>query len=143
MLQDLGEGETMADRLRRTPSSGAATVLSAWAQALGRMHAGTYGRERDLSTLARREHTDSRNDPVAGEAARAAEVVPEVVGGVDDAARAVLDAAVAMFTEGPSGRSARRTWGPTTRTSWAARCASSTTNGRASATVRWTWRTCC
>lgn len=101
VLQDLGDGETMADRLGRTPSPGAATVLSAWAQALGRMHAGTYGRERDLSTLARREHTDSRNDPVAGEAARAAEVVPQVVGGVDDTTRAVLDAAMALFTEGP------------------------------------------
>ena len=76
VLQDLGEGETMGDLLRRTPSSGAATVLSAWAQALGRMHAGTYGRERDLSVLARREHTDSRNDPIAGEAARAADAVP-------------------------------------------------------------------
>ncbi|TWS20045.1 hypothetical protein FK529_07855 [Tsukamurella asaccharolytica] len=101
VLQDLGEGETMGDLLRRTPSSGAATVVSAWAQALGRMHAGTYGRERDLSVLARLEHTDSRNDPVAGEAARAAEAVPAAVGGVGEAARAVLDAAVALFTEGP------------------------------------------
>ncbi|GAB3126637.1 kae1-associated kinase [Tsukamurella serpentis] len=101
VLQDLGEGETMTERLRRTPSSETAMVLSAWAQALGRMHAGTYGRERDLSALARREHTDPRRDPVAGEAARAAQALPSAVGGIDDSARAVLDAAVALFTEGP------------------------------------------
>ncbi|WP_019203127.1 hypothetical protein [Tsukamurella sp. 1534] len=100
VLQDLGDGETMTELLGRTGSSQVPTVLSAWAQALGRMHSGTYGREIDLSTLARREHTDSRNDPVAGEFERAATLVPQALGGVDQAARDALDAAVALFTGG-------------------------------------------
>ncbi|ADG78585.1 Aminoglycoside phosphotransferase domain-containing protein OS=Tsukamurella paurometabola (strain ATCC 8368 / DSM / CCUG 35730 / CIP 100753 / JCM 10117/ KCTC 9821 / NBRC 16120 / NCIMB 702349 / NCTC 13040) OX=521096 GN=Tpau_1973 PE=4 SV=1 [Tsukamurella paurometabola] len=101
VLQDLGEGETMTDVLGRTPVAGASMVLSAWAQALGRMHAGTYGREIDLHTLARLEHTDARNDPVASEAAKAVVAVARAVGGTDATTTGVLDAAVALFTDGP------------------------------------------
>ncbi|CAM3694668.1 MULTISPECIES: hypothetical protein [Tsukamurella] len=101
VLQDLGEGETMTDVLGRTPVVGASMVLSAWAQALGRMHAGTYGREIDLHTLARLEHTDSRNDPIAREAEKAVTAVAQAVGGAGETTGAVLDAAVALFTDGP------------------------------------------
>ncbi|WP_345000127.1 hypothetical protein [Tsukamurella soli] len=103
VLSDLGLGETMTELLTRTPARRAGTVLSAWGQALGRMHAGTVGREGDLSALARREHTDARHDPVGCEAARAAERVPTrlaehgVTAAVPDAA---LRRGLGMFTGG-------------------------------------------
>lgn len=100
VLSDLGIGETMAARLQRTPRAGVRTVLSAWAQALGRMHAATYGRERDLSTLARREHTDSRRDPVATEVSVATAALPGQVGCEDRAAAEHLAKGAALFAEG-------------------------------------------
>jgi hypothetical protein len=100
VLSDLGIGETMTERLGRTPPAGVPIVLSAWAQALGRMHAATYGRERDLCTLARREHTDARRDPVAVEVAAAVRALPGRIGYHDPSALAELARGAALFTEG-------------------------------------------
>ncbi len=104
VLSDLGLGDTLAQYLGRTPFGGATTVLSAWGQALGRMHAGTVGREDDLSALARREHADARHDPVGCEAARAAQQVPARLadrGVATPAPAGALRRGVALFTGGP------------------------------------------
>lgn len=63
VLSDLGEGTVLSARLRGLEPAGTANLLMAFAQALGRMHAATVGREEDFSALFQRA-TD-------GQAARA------------------------------------------------------------------------
>ncbi|MDF0529172.1 hypothetical protein P0W64_01045 [Tsukamurella sp. 8F] len=104
VLSDLGVGDSVAAVLARAETMAAGTLLAAWGQALGRMHAGTVGREDDLSALARREHTDVRHDPVGCEAARAADSVPgrlADLGMVAPAPTELLRKAASLFTGGP------------------------------------------
>ncbi|GAA2049514.1 hypothetical protein [Williamsia deligens] len=53
VLSDLGHGRSMSDLLAGADADSAARAVSAWGQALGRMHAATVGGEQDFAALLR------------------------------------------------------------------------------------------
>ncbi|GAB11076.1 hypothetical protein GOARA_064_00780 [Gordonia araii NBRC 100433] len=104
VLSDLGTGRAMTDLLAGHDVEEASRAISAWGQALGRMHAATIGGEEDFNALVRR----SQARPVEGVPTRwAARVVAELPS-VADALRVEvpalvterLDDAVRLFGEG-------------------------------------------
>ncbi|GAB18251.1 hypothetical protein GOEFS_050_00290 [Gordonia effusa NBRC 100432] len=54
VLSDLGNGQSMKDLLSGTDVVATSRAVSAWGQALGRMHAATLGGEEDFAALLRR-----------------------------------------------------------------------------------------
>ncbi|NUS43882.1 MAG: kinase [Mycobacteriaceae bacterium] len=81
VLSDLGDSQRLTEVLRHALSDGAvrpnrANVLMAFAQALGRMHAATVGREDDFTALLRRVELAHRVDGIAAQAEAAVEEVP-------------------------------------------------------------------
>ncbi|GAA1480669.1 kae1-associated kinase [Gordonia sinesedis] len=72
VLSDLGHGHSMTTLLADGDVVEATRAVSAWGQALGRMHAATVGGEGDFLALVRRGAPDSvRHDILRDEAARA------------------------------------------------------------------------
>ncbi|MCX5045286.1 kinase [Aldersonia sp. NBC_00410] len=67
VLSDLGDERQMTSLLRTADENAVTNVLMAQAQALGRMHAATVGREDDFIALARRADMD-RHDELAEQA---------------------------------------------------------------------------
>lgn len=105
VLSDLGRGNAMNDLLGGTDVIEISRAISAWGQALGRMHAATVGGESDFDALVRRgpAGTEGR-DLLHEEALRAARVAPARVAdlGIDmgSAVRRAMDAACALFDDG-------------------------------------------
>lgn len=56
VLSDLGSGQSMKDLLGGSDTVATSRAVSAWGQALGRMHAATIGGEEDFAALLRRGH---------------------------------------------------------------------------------------
>lgn len=77
VLSDLGDATTLADLLRNSDAETAGNTLMALAQALGRMHAATVGREEDFAALLRRAGVSQVADAVSGQAIDAVRGLPE------------------------------------------------------------------
>ncbi len=105
VLTDLGHGRSMESLLSGTDVVETSHAVSAWGQALGRMHAATVGGEGDYLALLRHGARGSDNLDILGEAAiRAVAEAPAQLTrlGVDypEAVRDRLTAACALFTDG-------------------------------------------
>lgn len=79
VLEDLGAGPTLSDVLLDDDPVLAQRGLVAWAQALGRMHAATAGREDDFAVLLRHTGRTRWADPLEGPARQALAGLPEVL----------------------------------------------------------------
>ena len=79
ILTDLGAGVRMTSVLRGNDESIAENSLMAFAQALGRMHAATVGRESDFIALLRRAELAHQTDAVAAQAKVAVARVPKLL----------------------------------------------------------------
>ncbi|MFD6856709.1 kinase [Rhodococcus sp. NPDC060090] len=79
VLSDLGDATPLATLLRSGDTDTVGNTLMALAQALGRMHAATVGREEDFSALLRRAGVASVSDAVAEQAIDAVRGVPELL----------------------------------------------------------------
>ncbi len=76
ILSDLGENTSLTSVLRSGDVSAGRNALMAFAQALGRMHAATVGREADFVALLRRVDIAHRTDGIAQQAQTAIGEVP-------------------------------------------------------------------
>ncbi|AOW92569.1 kinase [Rhodococcus sp. WMMA185] len=76
VLSDLGDVSPISALLEHSDSDTVANTLMAMAQALGRMHAATVGREEDFTALLRRAGVSRCDDTVAGQVERAVPAVP-------------------------------------------------------------------
>ncbi|MBF6217521.1 MULTISPECIES: phosphotransferase family protein [Nocardia] len=76
ILSDLGENSLLTAVLRSGTETAARNALMAFAQALGRMHAATVGREADFVALLRRVDVVHRVDGIAQQAESAIAEVP-------------------------------------------------------------------
>lgn len=93
VLGDLGAAPTMAEVVLAHDGATLHHALMAWAQALGRMHAATAGRELDFAALLRRSDDTAWVDPLAAPARAALAELPDRVAAhlgvvADDAVRA-------------------------------------------------------
>lgn len=75
ILSDLGDGQKLTELLHGQNRKNRANVLMAFAQALGRMHTATVGREDDFTALLRRVEIAHRNDGIAEQAQTAVDEV--------------------------------------------------------------------
>jgi hypothetical protein len=105
VLSDLGDATPLATLLRRGDTETVGNTLMALAQALGRMHAATVGREEDFSALLRRADVRHVGDVVADQATFGVGRVPELLAAefgltVPDSVRARADRAAKLFTGG-------------------------------------------
>ncbi|SIR87456.1 hypothetical protein [Williamsia sterculiae] len=105
VLSDLGHGRAMADLLHSPEQTDIDRAISAWGQALGRMHAATVGGEHDFAALLRWSNGGRAVDGLWEQAKSAAEVadtvltdqfgLPPVPGVLE-----VLDEGCSLFVEG-------------------------------------------
>jgi hypothetical protein len=65
VLEDLGRGPTLADKLLGQDPRAAEKALLSWARSMGQLHAGIAGREADFSALSRRLGVPRMIDPLA------------------------------------------------------------------------------
>lgn len=79
VLSDLGENTKLTDVLRSGAEPAAQNAMMAFAQALGRMHAATVGRELDFVALLRRVDVLHRVDGIAQQAESAVAEVPALL----------------------------------------------------------------
>ncbi|CAM3134199.1 kinase [Prescottella defluvii] len=79
VLGDLGDSTPFATLLKNADPDTVTNSLMAMAQALGRMHAATVGREEDFTALLRRAEVAHCGDVVAEQAAASLEVVPALL----------------------------------------------------------------
>ncbi|WP_132993485.1 phosphotransferase [Gordonia zhaorongruii] len=111
VLTDLGHGRPMTELLGSADVDEVRRCVSAWGQALGRMHAATYGGEDDFRTLLRvsgpkggRRPDVGANSGIAGDAAgsvrRADEVAAELGVELSQDFREVLERGLELFGEG-------------------------------------------
>ncbi|GAB2649423.1 kinase [Prescottella soli] len=95
VLGDLGDSTPFASLLKNADPDTVTNSLMAMAQALGRMHAATVGREEDFTALLRRAEVAHCGDVVAEQAAASLETVPTLLSellGID-VSQEVLDIA--------------------------------------------------
>ncbi|MFD4367675.1 phosphotransferase family protein [Rhodococcus sp. NPDC058521] len=76
VLSDLGDSTSISHLLERSDSDTVTNTLMAMAQALGRMHAATVGREEDFTALLRRAEVAQCDDYVSQQVDRAVPGVP-------------------------------------------------------------------
>ncbi|QDQ92456.1 kinase [Rhodococcus sp. WB9] len=76
VLSDLGDATPISALLEHSDSDTVTNTLMAMAQALGRMHAATVGREEDFTALLRRAEVAHCDDTVAEQVERAVPAVP-------------------------------------------------------------------
>jgi hypothetical protein len=76
ILSDLGDGQRLTAILADVEHPNRSNVLMAFAQALGRMHVATVGREEDFTALLRRVELAHRADGMAAQAEAAVRDVP-------------------------------------------------------------------
>ncbi|AZG44259.1 protein kinase family protein [Gordonia insulae] len=105
VLTDLGHGRPMSSLLSGTDITEASHAVSAWGQALGRLHAATAGGENDFRAILRRGASGAEDVDILGEtAARAVADAPALLArlGVDlpDEIADRLTAACTLFTDG-------------------------------------------
>ncbi|HNP57741.1 MAG TPA: hypothetical protein PK331_05830 [Gordonia sp. (in: high G+C Gram-positive bacteria)] len=104
VLSDLGTGRSMTDLLARPDVEEVTRAVSAWGQALGRMHAATVGGEQDFNALVRRSHAQSIGDAATGWARRVVAELPTAAAAlgldVPPSIPARLADAVRLFGEG-------------------------------------------
>ncbi|UYP20724.1 kinase [Rhodococcus sp. Z13] len=105
VLSDLGDATTLAAVLRGSDPETANNTLMALAQALGRMHAATVGREEDFAALLRRADVARVADAVSQQAIDAVRGVPELLAAdfgltVPDSVRDRAERASKLFTGG-------------------------------------------
>ncbi|MGV9671084.1 MULTISPECIES: hypothetical protein [unclassified Gordonia (in: high G+C Gram-positive bacteria)] len=105
VLSDLGRGNAMTDLLAGTDVVETSRAISAWGQALGRMHAATVGGEGDFAALVRRGPAGTQGgDLLREEALRASRVARARAAdlGVEMGCSVVraLDTACRLFDEG-------------------------------------------
>ncbi|MDH6678968.1 hypothetical protein M2284_003181 [Rhodococcus sp. LBL1] len=79
VLGDLGDSTPFASLLKNADPDTVTNSLMAMAQALGRMHAATVGREEDFTALLRRAEVAHCGDVVAEQAAASLETVPTLL----------------------------------------------------------------
>lgn len=79
ILSDLGDARTMGHVLADEDDAGVTNLLMALAQALGRMHAATWGRAEDFMALLRRAEVAHRSNHLEVRAARAVKEVPDLL----------------------------------------------------------------
>lgn len=79
VLGDLGDSTPFASLLKNADPDTVTNSLMAMAQALGRMHAATVGREEDFTALLRRAEVAHCGDVVAQQAQASLEAVPELL----------------------------------------------------------------
>ncbi|QBJ98335.1 kinase [Rhodococcus sp. ABRD24] len=79
VLGDLGDSTPFASLLKNPDPDTVTNSLMAMAQALGRMHAATVGREDDFTALLRRAEVAHCGDVVAEQAAASLETVPSML----------------------------------------------------------------
>lgn len=79
VLSDLGDGTGLTSVLRAGEEPGSRNALMAFAQALGRMHAATVGREPDFVALLRRADVAARTDGIELQVATALREVPRML----------------------------------------------------------------
>ncbi|MCD2095747.1 kinase [Rhodococcus rhodochrous] len=104
VLSDLGDATTLSEVLRNS-SEAAGNTLMALAQALGRMHAATVGREEDFAALLRRADVARVADAVSQQALDAVRGVPELLEAdfglsVPESVRERAERASKLFTGG-------------------------------------------
>ncbi|WP_460867036.1 phosphotransferase family protein [Rhodococcus aerolatus] len=80
VLGDLGSAPTMAEVIASHDGADLHHALMAWAQALGRLHAATAGREQDFAALLRRSDDSAWVDPLAAPARTALAELPALLG---------------------------------------------------------------
>lgn len=105
VLSDLGTGQSMIDLLAGTDTVATSRSVSAWGQALGRMHAATVGGEEDFDALLRRGmDTDAQTDVGERWARRAFDIAPGALSalGVElpDTTAQMLASSGELFTGG-------------------------------------------
>ncbi|NLE81010.1 MAG: kinase [Rhodococcus sp.] len=76
VLSDLGDATSISSLLEHSDTDTVTNTLMAMAQALGRMHATTVGREEDFTALLRRAEVEQCDDFVSGQVGRAVAEVP-------------------------------------------------------------------
>src|SRR5690606_28269426 len=79
VLSDLGENTSLTTVLRSGAEPATQNAMMAFAQALGRMHAATVGREADFVALLRRVDVAHRIDGIAQQAEAAVAEVPALL----------------------------------------------------------------
>ncbi len=104
VLSDLGTGRAMVDLLASPDAEDVSRAVSAWGQALGRMHAATVGGEGDFNALLRRSHARSLQGVPTRWAQRVAADLPAAAASmgvsVPTSVLTRLDDAARLFTEG-------------------------------------------
>lgn len=105
VLSDLGDATPLATLMRSGDTETVGNTLMALAQALGRMHAATVGREEDFAALLRRADVSHVADMVSEQAIDAVRGVPELLATdfgltVPDSVRERAERAAKLFTGG-------------------------------------------
>ncbi|MBJ7291322.1 phosphotransferase [Williamsia sp.] len=105
VLSDLGHGRSMSDLLGSPDWADPSHAISAWGQALGRMHAATVGGESDFDALLRHGPGGGSVEVLPAQARVAVDLAPEVMTrhlglSVHDEFLALLRRGEALFAEG-------------------------------------------
>ncbi|MFZ2176858.1 MAG: kinase [Rhodococcus sp. (in: high G+C Gram-positive bacteria)] len=82
VLTDLGDSTPISALLEHSDSDTVTNTLMAMAQALGRMHAATVGREEDFTALLRRAEVTHYGNTVTAQVGRAVERVPGMLSSI-------------------------------------------------------------
>ncbi|MEO7079471.1 kinase [Rhodococcus sp. BP22] len=94
VLSDLGDASSITALLKHSDSASVTNSLMAMAQALGRMHAATAGREDDFAALLRRVGLPHSADGISEQIPKALVAVPKMLAeelGMTDTPQRVLD----------------------------------------------------
>ncbi|MDV7135691.1 hypothetical protein [Williamsia muralis] len=105
VLSDLGDGRSMTELLGSDDRAATSNAVSAWGQALGRMHAATVGGEGDFAALLRQGAAGIAVDALRAQFEAAVSAAPRVIADtfgltVDPEVLEALGKARALFGEG-------------------------------------------
>jgi tRNA A-37 threonylcarbamoyl transferase component Bud32 len=105
VLSDLGDGKSMTELLGSDDLAATSNAVSAWGQALGRMHAATVGGEGDFAALLRQGAAGIAVDALRAQFESAVRAAPRVIADtfgltVDPEVLSSLEKARALFGEG-------------------------------------------
>ena len=114
VLSDLGHGRSMSELLGSSEWADPSHAISAWGQALGRMHAATVGGESDFDALLRHGPGGGSVEVLPAQARTAVDLAPEVMARhldlpVHDGFLGLLRRGEALFAEGDHRRSEEHT----------------------------------
>jgi hypothetical protein len=105
VLSDLGDGRSMTELLGSADLAATSNAVSAWGQALGRMHAATVGGEGDFAALLRQGAVGIAVDALRAQFEAAVRAAPRIIADtfgltVDAEVLSSLEKARALFGEG-------------------------------------------